>query len=170
MSLLDGAIRDGRHHMQIRVYYEDTDFSALTLSAHATYPVNRRSEGIYSPSFRMHPRWSFICRKLDITRGEAVALAKELDAAGCGEFKNGRRGAKSRLDWNYNCIGLGKAAAGEPVTLERTDVLDMSDFEEDDDIDAKHPSSITEMIADAKRDLAARSGLLISQIEIQIKV
>jgi acyl-CoA thioester hydrolase len=24
---LDGLIRDGRHHMQIRVYYEDTDFS-----------------------------------------------------------------------------------------------------------------------------------------------
>jgi acyl-CoA thioester hydrolase len=29
---LDGAIRDGRHHMQIRVYYEDTDFSDWTLS------------------------------------------------------------------------------------------------------------------------------------------
>ena len=26
---LDGVIRDGRHHMQVRVYYEDTDF-ALT--------------------------------------------------------------------------------------------------------------------------------------------
>jgi len=24
---LDGEIRDGRHHMQVRVYYEDTDFS-----------------------------------------------------------------------------------------------------------------------------------------------
>jgi hypothetical protein len=24
---IDGEIRDGRHHMQIRVYYEDTDFS-----------------------------------------------------------------------------------------------------------------------------------------------
>ena len=25
MSSLDGEIRDGRHHMQVRVYYEDTD-------------------------------------------------------------------------------------------------------------------------------------------------
>jgi hypothetical protein len=25
---LDGEIRDGRHHMNIRVYYEDTDFSS----------------------------------------------------------------------------------------------------------------------------------------------
>jgi acyl-CoA thioester hydrolase len=24
---LDGVIRDGLHHMQVRVYYEDTDFS-----------------------------------------------------------------------------------------------------------------------------------------------
>ena len=29
---LDGAIRDGRHRMQIRVYYEDTDFPDWTLS------------------------------------------------------------------------------------------------------------------------------------------
>ncbi len=32
---LDGLIRDGRHHMQIRVYYEDTDFSGLVY--HANY-------------------------------------------------------------------------------------------------------------------------------------
>jgi hypothetical protein len=31
---LDGEIRDGRHHMQIRVYYEDTDFSGTALSVH----------------------------------------------------------------------------------------------------------------------------------------
>ena len=29
MYSLDGAIRDGRHHMQIRVYYEDTDFLGI---------------------------------------------------------------------------------------------------------------------------------------------
>jgi acyl-CoA thioester hydrolase len=32
---LDGAIRDGRHHMQVRVYYEDTDFSGIVY--HASY-------------------------------------------------------------------------------------------------------------------------------------
>ena len=32
---LDGEIRDGRHHMQIRVYYEDTDFSGIVY--HASY-------------------------------------------------------------------------------------------------------------------------------------
>jgi acyl-CoA thioester hydrolase len=34
-SMLDGEIRDGRHHMQVRVYYEDTDFSRLVY--HANY-------------------------------------------------------------------------------------------------------------------------------------
>jgi len=32
---LDGKIRNGRHHMNIRVYYEDTDFSGIVY--HANY-------------------------------------------------------------------------------------------------------------------------------------
>ena len=34
-SALDGAVRDGCHHMQVRVYYEDTDFSGVVY--HANY-------------------------------------------------------------------------------------------------------------------------------------
>jgi acyl-CoA thioester hydrolase len=34
-SLLDGEIRAGRHHMRVRVYYEDTDFSGIVY--HANY-------------------------------------------------------------------------------------------------------------------------------------
>ena len=34
-SSLDGEIHDGRHHLQIRVYYEDTDFSGIVY--HANY-------------------------------------------------------------------------------------------------------------------------------------
>ena len=32
---LDGSIRDGRHVMQVRVYYEDTDFTGIVY--HASY-------------------------------------------------------------------------------------------------------------------------------------
>ena len=35
VSALDGEIRAGRHHMQVRVYYEDTDFSGAVY--HASY-------------------------------------------------------------------------------------------------------------------------------------
>jgi acyl-CoA thioester hydrolase len=34
-SNLDGEIRAGHHHMEVRVYYEDTDFSGVTY--HANY-------------------------------------------------------------------------------------------------------------------------------------
>ena len=34
-SALDGTIRDGRHHLQIRIYHEDTDFSGIVY--HANY-------------------------------------------------------------------------------------------------------------------------------------
>ena len=35
LTNLDGEIRDGRHHMRVRVYYEDTDFSGIVY--HANY-------------------------------------------------------------------------------------------------------------------------------------
>jgi acyl-CoA thioester hydrolase len=35
MTPLDGEIRDGRHHQQVRIYYEDTDFSGIVY--HANY-------------------------------------------------------------------------------------------------------------------------------------
>ena len=35
MNALDGEIRDGRHLQQVRVYYEDTDFSGIVY--HASY-------------------------------------------------------------------------------------------------------------------------------------
>ena len=35
MSVLDGEIRDGRHTMTVRVYYEDTDFTGVVY--HASY-------------------------------------------------------------------------------------------------------------------------------------
>jgi acyl-CoA thioester hydrolase len=34
-TFLDGEIRNGRHHMMVRVYYEDTDFSGIVY--HANY-------------------------------------------------------------------------------------------------------------------------------------
>jgi acyl-CoA thioester hydrolase len=34
-NALDGSIRDGRHRMQVRVYYEDTDFTGIVY--HANY-------------------------------------------------------------------------------------------------------------------------------------
>ena len=35
MNPLDGVIRDGKHYQDVRVYYEDTDFSGIVY--HASY-------------------------------------------------------------------------------------------------------------------------------------
>ena len=102
-----------------------------------------------------------ISRKLEISRGDAVALARELEAAGCGAFKVGRRGAPSRFEWAYSCIGLGKAAAGEPIQLEQAE--DPQD--DDEDLDA---ASASMTIAQAKAALARSLGISIDQIEIRI--
>ena len=50
-SALDGAIRDGRHHMQVRVYYEDTDFSGFAVSSRYT----KESIGLVCRNLRSIP-------------------------------------------------------------------------------------------------------------------
>lgn len=102
-----------------------------------------------------------ISRKLDISRGDAVALARAMEAAGCGDFKVGRRGAPSRFEWAYSCIGLGKAAAGEPIQLEQAE--DPQDDEEELDT-----ASDNMTIAQAKAALARSLGISVDQIEIRI--
>ena len=49
-SSLDGVIRDGRHHMQIRVYYEDTDLGGVLshLAWQSRAPL-RRDRADYHP-------------------------------------------------------------------------------------------------------------------------
>jgi hypothetical protein len=104
-----------------------------------------------------------ISRKLEISRGDAVALARALEDAKCGEFKVGRRGSKSRFEWAFSCIGLGKAAAGEPIQLERAD----NPTEEEEEEVSGDVGGLT--IANAKAGLAAHLGIAITQIEIIIK-
>ncbi|NVN85373.1 MAG: hypothetical protein HXX15_04705 [Rhodopseudomonas sp.] len=106
-----------------------------------------------------------ISRKLEISRGDAVALARDLEAAGCGQFVVGRRGSKSRLEWKFSCIGLGKAAAGEPIQL------DKAEDPEEEEIEDTAEQSITKgmTIAEAKAALAESLGISVSQIEISIR-
>jgi biotin operon repressor len=106
-----------------------------------------------------------ISRKLNISRGDAVALARQLEDTGCGHFRVGRRGAKSRFEWAYSCVGLGKAAAGEPIQLESAE-NPQEEEEEEEEVETVGKGMT---IAEAKSALAARLGISVSQIEIIIK-
>jgi len=108
-----------------------------------------------------------ISRKLDVSRGDAVALARALEEAGCGEFKVGRRGSRSRFEWAYSCIGLGKVAAGESSQLEKAE---NPEEEEEDEVQQEgvgQSGGIT--IATAKAELAKHLGVAVTQIEILIR-
>jgi hypothetical protein len=109
-----------------------------------------------------------IRHKLDISRGEAVDLARELDAVGCAEFIVGRRGQKSRLRWLYSRVSLGKVASGEATALEQTEnpVVE-NDEPEVEQTDGGPSKRLT--IAEAKAILAVSLGVPITSIEITIK-
>lgn len=97
-----------------------------------------------------------IMHVMEVSRSDAVALAKALDEAGCGEFVVGRRGASSRFVWHHSRINLGQIASGEVDELEEW-VEPASEDEE--------PLTIPK----AKTLLAASLGLDPSQIEISIR-
>jgi hypothetical protein len=110
-----------------------------------------------------------ICRKLEINRGDAVALAKMLEAAGCGEFKVGRRGSVSRIEWAYSCISLGRAAAGETIQLEEKPESQQLPEDEDEDEVRGVVTEPGAAISVAKQELSKRLGVATSQIEIIVR-
>ena len=46
-------------------------------------------------------------------RREIIALFRQLEKAGCGQFVEGRRGWPSRFVWSVGLTGVGRAAAGD---------------------------------------------------------
>ena len=74
---LDGAIRDGRHTMQVRVYYEDTDFSGIVY--HASYLrfmergrtnhlrlMGAEQQALFAKAQQESPGFAFVVRSMQI--------------------------------------------------------------------------------------------------------
>jgi hypothetical protein len=101
-----------------------------------------------------------------------VTLFRELDELGIGTFKLGRKGAKTRLVWNYSPRSVGEAARGDSDQLESyngDEAIELSNSSPQHD--REHADSMLDipvLIAQAKRDLAAK--LKISPDEITITV
>jgi len=77
VSSLDGEIRDGRHVMSVRVYYEDTDFSGMVY--HASYLrfmergrsnylrlLGANQRAMFEATEREAPGFSFVVRSMQI--------------------------------------------------------------------------------------------------------
>lgn len=108
-----------------------------------------------------------------------VMLMRDLDELGVGEFKFGRRGGKTRLIWNYSPASVGEVACGKKAELDpypdaaarRGDEVATMTFDDDSDDEAvREPRhSLSEMVENAKRELADQLGVQPEQIEIVIK-
>ena len=77
MSGLDGEIRDGRHYQQVRVYFEDTDFSGIVY--HASYLrfmergrtnylrlIGADHRALFEQAQKEAPGFSFVVRKMNL--------------------------------------------------------------------------------------------------------
>ena len=109
-----------------------------------------------------------LSNRLGISRGEAVALARALEQAGCGLFVVGRRGQPSRIEWNFSCISLGQAATGEDVKLEAAE--DPLPECEEDRLEAAEATPIQLLtLLDAKAALSRSLGVPVENIEITVR-
>jgi acyl-CoA thioester hydrolase len=74
---LDGAIRDGRHYLQIRVYYEDTDFSGIVYHANFLRFMERgrtnhlrlmgaEQHALFAEAQAESPGFAFVVRSMQI--------------------------------------------------------------------------------------------------------
>jgi hypothetical protein len=55
------------------------------------------------------------------TRGQIINLFRKLAEIGVGEFKMGRRGASTRIEWNFSVRSIGAAAQGKVAELKGID-------------------------------------------------
>lgn len=77
MDSLDGELRGGRHHMRVRVYYEDTDFTGIVY--HANYLrfmergrsnylrlIGASHRDLFEQAEKEAPGFHFVVRHMDI--------------------------------------------------------------------------------------------------------
>lgn len=67
----------------------------------------------------------------EVSRGDLIRVLKKLQELGCGTFVPGRRGHKSRFEWDASLVSVGQVAAGEAEEFEDApDYLEEKDSSE----------------------------------------
>ncbi len=111
-------------------------------------------------------------QKAGIDRRKAIELAKRFDQLGCGRYVIGRRGAPSRIEWEFSLKSIGHAAVGETSSLESVDpelVAESADLADLKREDSAPPVFDGLSIAEAKRRLAITLGVKPEAIDITIR-
>lgn len=90
MTSLDGIIRDGKHHMEVRVYYEDTDFSGIVYHANYLKFMERGrtnflrllgadQRALFAEAASEAPGFAFVVRAMQIDFLKAAVMDDLLD-------------------------------------------------------------------------------------------
>lgn len=85
-----------------------------------------------------------------VSRGEIIALFRQLEELGCGEFVAGRHGWPSRFVWDVGCVSASRAAAGESEDIE--------EISEEADVEPQTPDFLTHTF-NLRPDLEVKFGL-----------
>jgi acyl-CoA thioester hydrolase len=89
-SDLDGYIRDGHHHMKVRVYFEDTDFTGITYHANYLRFMERgrtnylrllgaSHRDLFEETATETPGFTFVVRSMQIDFFKAAVMDDVLD-------------------------------------------------------------------------------------------
>jgi acyl-CoA thioester hydrolase len=98
-TALDGEIRDGRHHMRVRVYYEDTDFTGIVY--HANYlrfmergrtnylrQIGADQRGLFEQAQAEAPGFAFVVRQMSMNFRKPAKMDDVLEIiTECAEVK-----------------------------------------------------------------------------------
>ena len=90
-AALDGDIRDGRHVMQVRVFYEDTDFSGVVYHASWIDPAAARCFQIMEAD-SVEPLEQWASRWADLADFEIVPVLTSQDYWAAQETGKNRSG------------------------------------------------------------------------------
>lgn len=71
--------------------------------------------------------------KADIDRRDVIELAHHLEDIGCAKFIVGRRGGKSRIQWNFSLRSMAEAAKGQSAALQKVQPDEAALAEEEDE-------------------------------------
>ncbi len=96
---LDGEIRNGRHHMTVRVYYEDTDFTGIVY--HANYLrfmergrtnylrlIGADQRGLFEEAQQEAPGFAFVVRQMSMNFRKPAKMDDMLEiVTECAEVK-----------------------------------------------------------------------------------
>src|SRR5258708_24920117 len=133
-SHLDGELRDGRHTMPVRVYYEDTDFTGIVY--HANYLrfmergrtnylrlIGADHRALFEQTEKEAPSFSFVVRsmKIDFLKPafmedllEVRTLSREVSGASILLLQQVMRGEDVLLEAE---VGVAFVSAGPPKSI-----------------------------------------------------